>query len=376
MQSTTSSRGSGSVRPRPTSRTKRPRRPSPEARLRALGLTPKMAYAIRVWIGTHTIDRNFSARQITYDGLCHPSSFSRAKSLLLGKGLMVQLCEHRPPVKGSAEKGLDALYRFTEAAYELVLRAPSRRAERTSPGLCENHSESTSYPKHEHVPSGPADAPLRDKEASGEKPREDLAPVVRLLVEEGLGQRGAEAVAKALPTTVDESLLPYLLEVTRETVAKRSLRRDGPEPLKVHLLRTLDPELLQAARSRQRAAAEWKRSTAGLAWEGLSRPFRAHPGASEALGRLLKAQEVAQAVRPGAAGHLPALDQLREARRELLDLILAAAGEGLRAHWEATVRRGLLESSAQPDSLAWKRNWGIRMRAEAFRWAGLPESTH
>lgn len=140
MKSTTLKRGSGSVCRRSASRPKRPRRSTAESRLRDLGFTPKMAYAIRLWIFTHGIDQNFSAKQISYEGLCNPSTFSRAKDLLLSEGLMVQLCEHKVPGKGTGEKGLDALYRFTEAAYQLVLRGSSRRAKCSIPGSFQNHS--------------------------------------------------------------------------------------------------------------------------------------------------------------------------------------------------------------------------------------------
>lgn len=376
MKSTTSPRGSGSVRRRLASRPRRPRRSTGESRLRSLGFTPKIAYAVRLWIATHTIERNFSAKQISYDGLCHPSSFSRAKDLLISEGLIVQLCEHKVPGKGTGEKGLDALYRFTEAAYQLVLRAPSRRAKCSTPGSFQNPSLSTSYPKAQHVPSLTAPAPVEPKkEASGEESSLEPSPVVKLLVEEGLWRGKAEALAKAFPPEVDLDLLPFLLEVTRDTVAKRGPREGKPEPLKVHLLKCLDPELLKAARSRQRSAGEWKRSTAGLAWESLAKPFRVHPGVSVALGHLVSASEAAKVVNPNAAGYLSAQDQVREARVEVLKLILAAAGESEVAHWESAARQRLMESTMVPESLVWKRARAVHIQAIAFRWAGLPETT-
>jgi len=374
LKTTTSPRGSGSVRRRPTSRPKRPRRSTAESRLRDCGFTPKMAYAIRLWIFTHGIDLNFSARQIAYEGLCNPSTFSRAKDLLLSEGLMVQLCEHRVPGKGTGEKGLDALYRFTEAAYQLVLRGSSRRAKCSTPGSFQNHSISTSHSKAQHVPSLTTPAPVEaKKKASGESGVEPN-PVVKLLVEEGLWRSKAEDLAKAFPPEVDTDLLPFLLEATREIVAKRGPREGKPEPLKVHLLKCLDPELLKAARSRQRSAADWKRSTAGLAWEALAKPFRAHPGVSGALERLMKAKEASQGVRPEAVGYLSALDLVREARMEVLDLILAAAGEAEVVKWESAVRQRLMETAMVPDSLVWKRARTVHIQAFAFQWAGLPAS--
>jgi len=377
LQTTTSPRGSGSVRRRPASRPKRPRRSTAESRLRDCGFTPKMAYAIRLWIFTHGIEMNFSAKQISYEGLCNPSTFSRAKDLLLTEGLMVQLCEHKVPGKGTGEKGLDALYRFTEAAYQLVLRGSSRRAKCSTPGSFKNHSKSTSNPKAQHVPSftAPAPAPVEPgKKASGEESGIEPSPVVKLLVEEGLWRSKAEDLAKAFPPEVDTELLPFLLEVTREIVAKRGPREGKPEPLKVHLLKCLDPELLKAARFRQRTAADWKRSTAGLAWEGLAKPFRAHPGVSGALERLMKAKEASQGVRPEAVGYLSALDLVREARMEVLDLILAAAGEAEVLQWESAVRQRLLETAMVPDSLVWKRARTVHIQAFAYQWAGLPAS--
>lgn len=372
MKSTTSSRGSGSVRQRTASRNKRPRRSTAESRLRDLGFTPKVAYAIRSWIATHAIEDNFSPMQIAHEGLCHPSSFSRAKQTLLNTGMIIQICEPTAPNKGTGERGLAALYRFTQAAYSLVLRGNSGRAKRTSPLAFKNHSESTSNSKHEHVPSVLANAVSSSQKIAERAKDEGPTPVVKLLLEEGLDRGGAETVAKALPPEVNLDLLPFLLEVTRETVAKRCPRGGKPEPLKVHLLKCLDPELVKAARSRQQSAADWKRSTAGLAWETLARPFRSHPGVSGALERFLKAKEVSKGVRPESAGYLPAQDQVREARTEVLNLILAAAGEAEVAHWESAVRQRLLESAMVPDSLVWKRARTVSIQALAFQWAGLP----
>lgn len=375
MKSTTLKRGSGSVCRRSSSRPKRPRRSTAESRLRDLGFTPKMAYAIRLWIFTHGIDQNFSAKQISYEGLCNPSTFSRAKDLLFREGLMVQLCEHQVPERGAGKKGLDALYRFTEAAYQLVLCGSSRRAKCITPGSFQNHSISTSHSKAQHVPSLTARAPLEtQKKASGEESEVEPGPVVKLLVEEGLWRSKAEALAKAFPPEVDINFLPFLLEVTREIVVERGPREGKPEPLKVHLLKCLDPDLLKAARSRQRSVADWKRSTAGLAWEGLAKPFRAHPGVSGALERLLKAKESSQGIRPEAAGYLSIHDQVLEARTEVLNLILAAAGEAEAAHWESAVRQRLLDSAMVPDSMVWKRARRVHIQAFAFQWAGLPAS--
>lgn len=372
MKFIASPRGSGSVRPRPTAR---PKRSTAESRLRALGITPKMAYAIRHWVASHSIEDNFSPRQIADEGLCHPSCFSRAKDLLLEKGLVVQLCEPTQPKKGVDEKGLAALYRFTEEAYRLVLRGYSGRAKRTSPLAFQSSFEGTSYSKHEHVPTCRADALEKAKKGVSEKRLGDEpSPVVKILLEEGLERGGAEQVAKSLPQEVDTDLLPFLLEVTREVVAKRGPRGGKPERLKVHLLRSLDPELLKSARFRQRSVGAWSQCTAGLTWESLSRLFRAHPGASGALEGLVKAKEVLSRTNAAAAGYLSAHDQVQEARRRVVDLILSAAGETEASRWGAAVEQRLEVADMRPGSIIWKRARGVYLQAEAFKWAGLPQS--
>ena len=342
-----------------------------ESRLRALGVTPKLSYAIRYWVGTHGRDENFSAPQLALEGLCHPSCFSRGKVLLLGQSLIVQVSAPVAPNQETGGKGLAALYRFTEAAYLLVLGGQDRRAKRTSPLSFRNHSKDTTYPEHKHVPGNSADAPVRESKAPSGVLQGEPGPVVELLLQDGLDRPGALAVAKVLPPEVGPELLPFVLEVTREVIAKRRLRNQTPEGLKVHLLRCLDPEVLREACSRQQVAQEWGRGATGVDLGGVAKAFRSQPGFTRVMDGYQRLKTALQGVQKESPGYLALHDQAREARLKVLDLIRTAAGSVVVAQWEAAAHEKLQEADIVPGSLYWTRGRNAHLQAAAFHWAGL-----
>ncbi len=345
-----------------------------ESRLRALGVTPKLSYAIRYWVGTHSLEQNFSAPQLAQEGLCHESCFSRGRGLLLAEGLIVQISDPVQPKPGkqARQKGLAALYVFTEAAYLLVLGGRGGRAKRTSPLAFESYSQSTAYPKHEHVPASPADASGENRKAANKAVPAQPSPVVQLLVEDGLDRGGAEVVAQTLPREVGPELLPFVLEVTKEVIAKRQQRNQTPDGLKVHLLRCLDPEVLKEARARQQAALEWARGGTGIDLGVIAKGFRSQPGFTRALDGYLKRKTAFQGMDKDAAGYLGTCDGVKEARQEVLALIRTAAGEAEVKQWETALRGKLTTANMAEGSLVWKRAWNTRFPAAAFQWAGLP----
>lgn len=357
--STSSSRGTGSVRPRTGSRRHSPQKSRPILfQLRDLGITPKAAEAVVAWAVRHGIDTDWSMAQLAKHGECNTSTISRAKKALFKAGLIQEI---RPAVFHAcrSKENQAAVFRFSEKLYQLIFSRPRRHAACTSPLAFENHSESTPQPKQEHKSSRPA-------RAAEAEPQGEILPTVKALMDEGLGRGGAEAVAKALPSEIGPELLPYVLEATRERVSRRSVRTTV-EALKVTILRAMDPDLLAEAKRRYKAS---QRPVGPLTWDSLAQSFRSAPGAREALEQWLQAKEALQRTPEGHPGYLTQRDFLSGAQRRLVTLAIEAGGPEV-SRLVAEVDLALAATDLVPGSMAWNCARGLRINPAVLRWIGL-----
>jgi hypothetical protein len=316
-----------------------------------------VAEACVAWACRHGIENDWSMRQLAEYGECATTTICRAKKALFSAGFIEEV---RPSVFHASrhKENLAALFRFTERFYQIVFAARHRRAKRPSPQGSEGSKKPTCT-KHQQAPSVPPAVPVRDD-----------SPVVELLVNQaGLGVGGARVVAEHL-AEVPPEVVPYLLEVTKEVVAKRKVEKT-PEALLVGILRAKDPALLAEARKRHRRVSEWMARAAGSgAWDGLHLAYKARPGAREAFLRWLEAKAVVEAMRPDHPAYLGSHDLMREALAEVVSIARAAAGT-VADQAEREIEASLLATGARPGSLTWARALNSQFNTWILGWAGL-----
>jgi hypothetical protein len=208
---------------------------------------------------------------------------------------------------------------------------------------------------------------LRQAQAIPEPQAEPQATAVatgaaEFLIQEGLKPGGASEAARAVVAAgVAQETLPFLLEVLRETVGAR-VRQDrvrNPEGFLVHLLRNLDKQTINLAKSRQEAARErWRAvESMGPRVGSLLAGFQAFPGAMDALGTLALAQERLQAAGSDAPGHLDLFDASTQAQNAVIGVARQFLGEEVVQVVEAEVEGRLRGGGLAPGTMVWDRAW-------------------
>lgn len=347
----------------PRNRSRRSPRPATaEARLRALGFTPKLSYAVRSWVGRNTIEKDWTADQLVHQGLCSPSTFSRAKRALLEAGLILEISEAIFDA-ADARNNRAALYHFTEKAYRLVSPRGHRLAKRTSPGAFELpiiRSQPYVPPHHSDVDSVAVVIEKKNLlEGQGE-----LAEALASTPGPGLNPGGAIVAAKALSYEEAAVLVeagPAFLSYLIEELSTQATRT--PQALLVARLRNARArrDLVAAGKAwiRRRDAAVVAGDVAGLG--GDLTPELTISAWKATLRRLPP---------PSAAGYLAAYDLERSAWKTCLD-VARRENPARAARIESQVADRIKAQGIQPGSLVWSRAFahGVsRDLAEATPW--------
>ncbi len=323
--------GLGSLCPRPR-KTRKPR--TVEALLRGLGLTPKLAYAMRAGITLYAHNCTWSADQLAHIGLCSPATISRGRKILFREGLIEEVSPYVFEKKRS-QKNRAAQYRFTPKAYLLLSPRRHRLAKCTLP-LGSGSFESTSRTYQEHHHQRPTD----DAHASGDnQPKECIRPeveeTVKVLVEQaGLDEAGARTAAVAISPDLTGEILPHLVSVALAAIKSRGDRVHKPKALLHFLLTSRDPVLAGAARNRfekaRTAQKEAARTGADIAWLKAVPAFKGMPGAQEALLAWIKTKQELGNLPEGHTSRQTLFDYVTHARSRVVSIAAEAMGAGPR----------------------------------------------
>jgi hypothetical protein len=305
-----------------------------------------MAYAMRSWMGLNTLEKDWTPDQLAYQGLCSPSTFSRARKILLSLNLIVQVSE---AVFDAAEKRNNqaALYRFTEKAYRLVSPRGHRLAKRTSPEVFElpiSRSQPHVQPHHKDHP--------RVDVATKEPLQEDQKRLLEALqAPEGpkLNPGGSKTAAAAVTPQEARRLVEAgrgFLEQLFEEIRPQATK--SPQALLVARLKSpsFRRDILASAQ------AYIRRRDAAIATGDVA---RLNPGDFTPSTALATWKAAAKRVPPASfAGYSSAYDLERSAWKACLD---AARLENptKAAQIEAAVGSRLEAQGIRPGSLTWSR---------------------
>lgn len=353
---------------------KRPRRqPRPataEARLRDLGFTPKMAYAMRSWMGLNTLEKDWTPEQLAYQGLCSPSTFSRARKNLLEAGLIFEASSAIFDAVNS-ENNRAALYRFTEKAYRLVSPRGHRLAKRTSPEAFVvpiSRSQSHVQPHHKDHPG--VDVVAKEPLQEDQKRLQEA-----LLAPEGpnLNPGGAKTAAAAMTPHEASRLVEAgrgFLELLFEEIRPQATK--SPQALLVARLKSpsFRRDILASAQAyiRRRDAAIAAGDVASL-----------NPGDLTPSTALAAWKVAAKRVPPASfAGYSSAYDLERSAWKACLS-VARVENPAKAAQIEAAVASRLEVQGILSGSLIWSRAFAHQVAkdlAEATPWlrAHSPDS--
>ena len=210
---------------------------------------------------------------------------------------------------------------------------------------------------------------------------EPLSPeqtaTVQVLEQEGLDVAGATTVAQALEGKAGHDLLPFVIEAAKTTLNLRlhNQKVRNEKGLLVHLLRQLDPGMLDQAK-RLRSAADSRRevlrgSGSSDLWEKVSPRFQALPGADRVLETWLLARKRLTGVNPEAAGFLDLYDEAQRARTAVAKLAKTLLVDQEQAGLVQDIQRRIADSKVELTSPVGQRAFNFHLDRAALRLAGL-----